>query len=759
MGARRRGYRHSRKAQDKADCKPDNTSGSPPPTGVEKAALDVAPTGTPNSMPQVSARGSAGLKPSLEEVLQSIESLYVDQLKPVGRILRKRIAERSISQGESKSGSRDFVPAATQTKRGDKAEYLPDIDMKHLQAVCEDCKTLRFEPEEGGDWSAVFKDREPTFVDVHSPEDTYPEGLWSELAAYFDGLVGDDMMLPGGRYSCAQALVSRDLSFLHDCSLGQLCHIVQVAISKRKLLGYSHGAVVPYKHSQSMVKEKCAVYQQPCAHSAEPGSSGMTIATWDVARQCLREILEDAAEPGQGAAIIPLSNVKRLFRSRYQIELSETVLGHSKLSELLQDERFADVCTVQLQGNGYSVVQTIKPGTAAISIAESLLPFGNQPGPANEANSLSLNNTENRCLGLSRQVPPALDESRPFLDPEPLVLLSTPLPRSDVVSGSSGGKWPTFSLSPSSLSKVSMVQNTFIHAALPPPTPPPGAKQRSHSLPKDIGSDKSSREAACQSLGFMPRSAANAVDSADVSTADSCGGGDSAGSSGQTPSSPVLSMYGGLGGDSTSSLGGTPMKVHLRGQRESPLFTFLEPLDDLVDDWRCDTAAPPRIQFCPDEPLSLEEAGVFVDRSPPGPLGLPGPPCWPRSPAALAVSSMVQNTFIHAPVTPVTPAPHVVRRSRSLPKDVGFGNEDGQATPQRRGGRLCSSLLHSISLKQPCINTPSVAASPGPAFVPPSPALTASPLPMWRNGGSCFAIPVTSPASPADKVLRLADLL
>merc|ERR1739848_363288 len=54
------------------------------------------------------------------------------------------------------------------------------------------------------------------------------------------------------------------------------------------------------------------------------------------------------------------SNVKRLFKSKYKIELSETMLGHSKLTELLQDERFADICTVQLQKFGYVVLQVQK---------------------------------------------------------------------------------------------------------------------------------------------------------------------------------------------------------------------------------------------------------------------------------------------------------------------------------------------------------------------------------------------------------------
>jgi len=52
---------------------------------------------------------------------------------------------------------------------------------------------------------------------------------------------------------------------------------------------------------------------------------------------------------------IPLSNIKRLFKSRFQVELSETSLGHCKLSGLLQDPRVCDLCVVQLKKHGYAV--------------------------------------------------------------------------------------------------------------------------------------------------------------------------------------------------------------------------------------------------------------------------------------------------------------------------------------------------------------------------------------------------------------------
>merc|ERR1719369_2120864 len=104
------------------------------------------------------------------------------------------------------------------------------------------------------------------------------------------------MMLPGGRYSCAQMLVGRDLPFLQGFSLGQVCHFVQLAISKRKILGYLDGSVVPYAFSQSMVKEQCAVSLQPCGTLGTgadgSASTGTPFVTWEDARTCLREILE-----------------------------------------------------------------------------------------------------------------------------------------------------------------------------------------------------------------------------------------------------------------------------------------------------------------------------------------------------------------------------------------------------------------------------------------------------------------------------------
>jgi len=163
--------------------------------------------------------------------------------------------------------------------------------------------------------------------------------------------------LPRGRYASARALVGRRLPFLQGLTLGQVCHLVQIAISKRKILGYIDGGIVPYAWSVSMVKSRCAQQRCPLPVPASVGipvKSERTVADWPSARAKLREILVTKADRGQDQ--VQLSNVKRLFRSLNGLELSETALGHTTLTGLLSDPRLRDICSVQVHGRGHVVV-------------------------------------------------------------------------------------------------------------------------------------------------------------------------------------------------------------------------------------------------------------------------------------------------------------------------------------------------------------------------------------------------------------------
>lgn len=273
------------------------------------------------------------------EVLSAVESLYADQLKPFGRILRKRLGERlEVSAPDGL-----------------------DISPAELKSICEACGQLVVEPAEGGDFCVLILHSVPNFVDCYSPHDCYAEAMWSRAALYFMGLGGSrkaNMSLPGGRYSCAQTLASRSLPFLQGLSLGQICHIVQLAISKRKLLGYFNGTVVPYCNSESKAKERCATKKQAFSSMANGAAPyRRNLANWESVRACLESIFFALSrDTGPEHVMIALSAIKRIFRTRFRLELSETSLGHSKLSELLQDPRLADLCSVKLEGHGYVVV-------------------------------------------------------------------------------------------------------------------------------------------------------------------------------------------------------------------------------------------------------------------------------------------------------------------------------------------------------------------------------------------------------------------
>jgi hypothetical protein len=293
----------------------------------------------------------APLRPSTEEVVAAVASLYFDRLKPYGRFLRKRIVERHLMcSGDTEAQSKAQIGMCKQ---------VLEVDIEHLRAVCDKSHHLEVMREDGGDWSVSLIGCPSHFVDAYSTVDSYPDRMWEDIADYL-GNSEEHVKLPGGRYSCAQALLARQLPFFAGRSLGEINHIVQLAMTRRKLLGYLNGSVVPYSRSKSMVKETCAVQKSVATACIE--AADMPHATWEQTTCLLSVVLEEAAKSsGAYPGIVALSNVKRLFRTRFSIELSETKLGYSKLSDLLQDPRFADVCEVQLEGGGYAVVQRGHP--------------------------------------------------------------------------------------------------------------------------------------------------------------------------------------------------------------------------------------------------------------------------------------------------------------------------------------------------------------------------------------------------------------
>jgi len=259
------------------------------------------------------------------DLLIAIRSLYDDNLRPYGRLIRKRLGEEAEVNGTGEV----------------------DGNLGRLRTACEQSCQIKIEAEADGEWSAVLVGRSFDFVDFYSHSDPYPAEMWKATEDYFHVLEAENGSLPGGRYATALALMKLQLPFLYMYSLGQICHIVELAMTTRKLLGYLEGAIVPYACSHSKVKDSAAEQRVGNGNAAQQ----LPLASWDVARTCLKEILGSATRKGK--ASVPLSTLKRLYRSRFHTELSETALGYTKLTELLQDPRIADLCTVRLLEQGY----------------------------------------------------------------------------------------------------------------------------------------------------------------------------------------------------------------------------------------------------------------------------------------------------------------------------------------------------------------------------------------------------------------------
>lgn len=265
------------------------------------------------------------------EILASVRSLYDDDLKSFGRTLLRRLRERSAAT-IAQAAPNQFGP-------------------KHLRSACEKCSQLVVVPEDGKEYSVALISESRGFPDICSPVDPYPEEMWAAAAEYFDMAEPDAALLPNSRYSCALELVSRGLLFLRGYSLGQVCHIVHLAIAKRHLLGYRSGLLAPYRYSDDCLKE----------HSDSPqkstGAEAYCAVTWEEAPVLLQQLLASQEAQPHG---ITLSNLKRLFRLHFQQELNENALGHVRLLELMRDSRLSDVCTLYAQPNSQTVVRAVE---------------------------------------------------------------------------------------------------------------------------------------------------------------------------------------------------------------------------------------------------------------------------------------------------------------------------------------------------------------------------------------------------------------
>uniref|UniRef100_A0A7S2QK10 OST-HTH associated domain-containing protein n=1 Tax=Zooxanthella nutricula TaxID=1333877 RepID=A0A7S2QK10_9DINO len=286
------------------------------------------------------------------DVVAAIRSLYLDELKPVGRLVSRRLREHAAEAVESVD-----------------VDATPTVDPQRLLQICEGSRHIHVVKVAGHDFEAYLFGQPCVFVEVDSAEDPYPDELWAELAMRFNQCWLEGVTLPGQRYLCAQVLAGCRIPCLQGRSLGQVCHIVQLSVSRRSLLGYLDDRLVPFQHSEWFMRDCGAKAGLSFAHS------GLRAATMDEVRAGVWTLLHTSPQHG----VLTLSNLKRLFRQSFMLELSETALGHVRLQNLLRDPRFSNICIVDqgaihLVRGGWPICYHVPGRSTLVSPAAPMMP-------------------------------------------------------------------------------------------------------------------------------------------------------------------------------------------------------------------------------------------------------------------------------------------------------------------------------------------------------------------------------------------------
>jgi len=274
---------------------------------------------------------------------QALESLYEDQIYPTPKSLKARLQLMS------------FAPDA-----------LPYFMCLYAAFEHHYIVTPEGSPHKG----VLFKVTPKYFkgwIDPTSPEDPFSPEMWEafvkkleELLQSVDianqtDLINAPFVFHRGRYGMAQELEKRNFDLFKGKSLGELCHIVELAIQK-KLLAYEHNMLLPAKACVSLSN---ALVGRPTTHSSFGTSDGIEhISDKDELKKCVEELLSIYKEG------FNLSTLKTKIKQNFAKRLSETAFHQIKLLDLVQSPPLNEVCRIEkLKGNcGYLLRPTKRNG-------------------------------------------------------------------------------------------------------------------------------------------------------------------------------------------------------------------------------------------------------------------------------------------------------------------------------------------------------------------------------------------------------------
>ncbi|CAK9056697.1 unnamed protein product [Durusdinium trenchii] len=252
--------------------------------------------------------GTDGLRQML---ISTLESLYEDRIKPMANYIKGRLKERSV----------------------------PDVIVKSFEDLYTQHPDL-FEVQNPkcGEETTIYFHKAPTWfkgwIDIDSSQDPYDESMWKEFAKFLDG----EHTFAGGRYGMARELMQRHLPFLANYSLGEVCHIVQLAIQHRRLIVYH----------RKMLKPIQTVLCQLSPDGAD-NTEGEEIKDMDDLMLALFRML--LHHPSG----IRLCRMKQMIKHEFQRKLSEMAFQCTKLIELFNEEPLNKTFVLDTENDGKSI--------------------------------------------------------------------------------------------------------------------------------------------------------------------------------------------------------------------------------------------------------------------------------------------------------------------------------------------------------------------------------------------------------------------
>jgi len=247
-------------------------------------------------------------------LISTLESLYEDRIKPLANYVKGRLKERQCPEPLIKN----FVEL-----------YAQQTDVFIVQR-----------PADASDEAVILLCTEPQWfkgwVDIDSPDDPYDEETWEAFARFLDG----EHTFAGGRYGMARELMQRNLGFLANYSLGEVCHIVQLAIQSRRLVVY---------HRKMLKPIQTVLCQLSTGNGAGVGMEGEDIKDMDDLCFVLFRML---MHHPQG---LRLCRLKQMIKHEFCRKLSEMSFQCTKLIELFNTEPLAGTFVLDTENDGKSI--------------------------------------------------------------------------------------------------------------------------------------------------------------------------------------------------------------------------------------------------------------------------------------------------------------------------------------------------------------------------------------------------------------------